>query len=290
MINLIEEYKTWIGFDSRSGEKKALDYAAGTGFLSWVCELSNHLKQSSLSPRGSKNLHFADDAMFKALFPHVHKILAVDAARNMTAVYNEYARQIEEFFAKKRVKLGESIPPGSLMRATWGHLVAPREDDVDSPPIPDTNGEFQGFSLIGMSVSITQSPPPNLAPHALIIPKLAIDFFASDDDEEAFSVALETLAARLKDQGRMLILDLEKDYCPEEAKASDVYLGKLRNGRKVRGHGSREVVAVLEKLGFKDIAVVEDLVFRAEIDRTNLGGGLLVREEINFMVKATKIE
>lgn len=34
--DIINENKDWIGLDAGTGMKKALDYAAGTGFLSWV--------------------------------------------------------------------------------------------------------------------------------------------------------------------------------------------------------------------------------------------------------------
>jgi hypothetical protein len=34
--DIINIYKDWIGLDADISMKKALDYAAGTGFLSWV--------------------------------------------------------------------------------------------------------------------------------------------------------------------------------------------------------------------------------------------------------------
>ena len=64
MQAIIDEYKDWIGLKSTpEGDVKALDYCAGTGFMS------------------------------HALAPYVNKIIGMDFSKNMTIQYAKIAKQ-----------------------------------------------------------------------------------------------------------------------------------------------------------------------------------------------------
>lgn len=95
--------------------------------------------------------------------------------------------------------------------------------------------------------------------HELTDSKLAVDSFTREDDQYALPAALEILAARLKDHGKFLILDIDRNYAPHDERVSRLYQKNLYNGRKDVGYGSKEVIAALKKLGFEDIAVIKDL-------------------------------
>ena len=93
--------------------------------------------------------------------------------------------------------------------------------------------------------------------------------------------ALETLVGRLKDDGVVVIVDIEKFYGD-----ADLDNGASLDGRKEEGSGSREVVAALEEVEMQDIAVIDDEDFRVEFrifERTHK------RHYKYFMVRATKV-
>ncbi len=92
--------------------------------------------------------------------------------------------------------------------------------------------------------------------------------------------ALETLLGRLKDDGVVVIVDIEKFYGD-----ADLDNGASLDGRKEEGNGSREVVAALEEVDMKDIAVIDDEDFRVEF---RLFENTQKRHYKYFMVRATK--
>ena len=89
--------------------------------------------------------------------------------------------------------------------------------------------------------------------------------------------ALEILAGRLKTDGLLVIVDIEK---------SDNFAAP-EDGRKVSGHGSKEVVAALCEIGFEDVAVITDQEFKVEM---KMFGQRQMRHDEYFMVRARKGE
>ncbi|KAL2036719.1 hypothetical protein N7G274_010514 [Stereocaulon virgatum] len=76
---MIKKHKDWIGLDADTGEKKALDYAAGTGFLSW------------------------------ALAPYFGEIVGIDASPDMVAEYNAIVTNAGNLKCKMRAVEGNII-------------------------------------------------------------------------------------------------------------------------------------------------------------------------------------
>ena len=94
--------------------------------------------------------------------------------------------------------------------------------------------------------------------------------------------AFDVLADRLKNNGLLVIVDVEKFY---ESANSDPEA--LLDGRKEEGSGSREVIAALNEIGMEDIAVIEDQDFKVEVD---LCGRRMATHQKYFMLKARKGE
>ena len=240
MKTLIDEHKDWVGFGAmvaHGDNIKALDYCAGTGFLS------------------------------QALAPHVNKILAMDNSQNMTIQYNKYAEQTQD------------AHPNCEMRAVLGDLIYGKVPPADIP------GEFLPFDFVAMCVSLTAFI--HSLRSQLTTLKLAVDFFApdeaSDDDAPGLVRALGSLTTRLKHNGTLLILDIEKDYTDDGANENDNedYQAKserTRNGKKIVGFGSNELRAALKVLGMEDVDTIGDL--RCE-EASDVG-------QIYFLLKAKK--
>lgn len=94
--------------------------------------------------------------------------------------------------------------------------------------------------------------------------------------------ALDILAGRLKHDGLLIIVDIEKVH-----ESVDLEPEALLDGRKFTGKGSTEVVAALEEVGMKDIAVIENQDFKVEEE---MFGHKNMRHEKYFMVRARKGE
>ena len=200
----------------------------------------------------------------------------------MAAEYNEQAKE------------SRSAHPNCEMRAIWSDMIkiVPRQKGL-STEAWDSEGEFRDFDMIAMSVSHDLLIPISTSSFKikLIDTQLAIDFFrrpGGDEDYEtriALKHALKTLAARLKDDGEFLIIDIETIDENSKPGPHDKLNGKLCNAHKVVGYGSKDVVAVLRELGFEDIEIKGNNHLRAEVE---MFGYPYVREEVYFMVKAGK--
>ncbi|CAF9941698.1 hypothetical protein IMSHALPRED_002855 [Imshaugia aleurites] len=187
----------------------------------------------------------------QALAPHFNNILAMDNSQNMTIQYNKRAEETQEAHTHCE------------MRAVLGDLV------YGKVPLAEFPDSVLPFDLVAMC--------------------LAVDFFApndaSDDDAPGLIRALGSLTSRLKDNGTLLILDIEKDHISdsaEEAKSQD-YQEKSeqnRNGKKVVGYGSNEIRTALDVLGMTDVDVKGDLWFEEPSD-----GG-----QVYFLLKARKVD
>ena len=93
--------------------------------------------------------------------------------------------------------------------------------------------------------------------------------------------AHDVLVGRLKDDGVLVIVDIEKYYghTDEDSEA-------LLDGRKEPGSGSREVVAALKEVEMENIAVMEFKDFRFEFE-------LFEKQKRHykyFMVRTTKVQ
>ena len=190
-------------------------------------------------------------------------------------VYNEAAKELKK------------TCPNCEVSAIWGHIID-REGEDDIGRHISESGVCNNFDLIAMCVST-----PTLTSYArfcrmLIITQLAIDFFATQDDPATLRTALEALVNRLTEDGSLLIIDIEKHYVPDTGESSgDALNPNLHSGKKKQGYGSQEVIAALQNLGLKEIAMKKDLHFEFEF---NLLGHPLVREEWYFIVKAVKAD
>lgn len=203
----------------------------------------------------------------RALAPHVNKILAMDNSQNMTIQYNRRAEQTKEDH------------PDCEMRALIGDLI------YGKVPIAEIPSHFLPFDMVAMCVSLKVFT--YIIRAHLTTLKLAVDFFApddaSDDDAPGLARALGSLTSRLRQNGMLLILDIEKDYTSDGAneKENEDYQAKserTRNGKKIVGYGSDEVRTALEALGMEDIVVQEDLWY----DKPSDGG------QVYFLMKARK--
>ena len=114
--------------------------------------------------------------------------------------------------------------------------------------------------------------------------QLAIDWFITDASSDVQHMdlvnALDILSARLKHEGLLIIVDIEKIYGYTNSVDET-----LMDGKKEEGNGSREVLAALEDVGMEDIAVIEDQNFRVEVE---LFGQKRAIHEKYFMVRARK--
>ncbi|CAD6592579.1 MAG: hypothetical protein ASARMPREDX12_006255 [Alectoria sarmentosa] len=139
---------------------------------------------------------------FSALAPHVHTILGVDSALNMTIEYNRIAEQTEDEH------------PICEMRAMWADLIQGQEPVEDETWASDVE-----FDLIAMS--------------------LAINFFACPCcGIPGLQNALRTMTSRFNHNGTHLILDIQKDdTTTHEIEESDNRIQTLRNGKKITGCG-----------------------------------------------------
>ena len=186
----------------------------------------------------------------QALAPHVNNILAMDNSQNMTIQYNKRAEETQEAHTHCE------------MRAVLGDLV------YGKVPLAEFPDSVLPFDLVAMCVSVQLFISP-FECHLTFV-KLAVDFFApndaSDDDAPGLIRALGSLTSRLKDNGTLLILDIEKDHISESAEEaeSEDYLAKSeqnRNGKKVVGYGSNEIRTALDVLGMTDVDIKGDLWF-----------------------------
>ena len=116
--------------------------------------------------------------------------------------------------------------------------------------------------------------------------QLAIDCFVTDAPNDVQYTelvnALDILAGRLKHDGLLIIVDIEKFYGDSDA-ASEAF----SDGRKETGSGSKEVIAALNEIGMEDIAVIENQEFKVQME-------LFARQKATyeqyFMVRARKGE
>ena len=171
--------------------------------------------------------------------------------------------------------------PDCNMRAVLGDLIEGEEPDDEAW---DPSAELD---LVIMSVSSLAPDRPSIP--KLTVEKLAVNFFACMCCGVAgLQHNIQVVTSRLKHNGTILILDIEKDYAWLENAGSDVNNEHvLRCGRKLGGFGSLEVATALERLGMEDILVVEgeDLRFRFE---NVVDGELEVTDEVYFLLKAKK--
>lgn len=94
--------------------------------------------------------------------------------------------------------------------------------------------------------------------------------------------ALDVLVGRLKDDGVLVIVDIEKYYGHTDPE-SEAFV----DGRKELGSGSREVVAALKQVEMENIAVMEDKDFKFEFE---LFEEKRKRHYKYFVVRATKVQ
>lgn len=132
--------------------------------------------------------------------------------------------------------------------------------------IADSNGDYQFFDLVVMC--------------------LAIDFFITDASNDVQYMelinAFHVLTDRLKHDGLLVIVDVEKLYSDADSDSE-----ALLDGRKETGSGSREVIAALDEIGMEDIVTLEDQDFKVEVE---LCGRRLATHEKYFMLRARKGE
>ena len=105
-----------------------------------------------------------------------------------------------------------------------------------------------------------------------------------DDDATGLLEALKSLTSRIRHNGTLLIIDIEKESTSMGASDEDddedyeTKIKRSRNGKKVVGYGSAEIRTALEALGMEDIAVIGDLWYQDPAD-----GG-----QVYFLLKAKK--
>lgn len=92
--------------------------------------------------------------------------------------------------------------------------------------------------------------------------------------------ALDVLADRLKNDGLLVIMDIEKFYSSADSGSE-----ALLDGRKEEGSGSKEVIAALNEIGMEDIAVIKDQDLKIEVE---LCGRTMATHEKYFMLRARK--
>ena len=182
--------------------------------------------------------------------------------------------------------------PGCEMRAVQGDLIDRYNlHQALDAEIADPAGDFQSFDLVVMCVSLPPRHTLSRAPHGLtdwcaVYPQLAIDCFITDapNDVQYMELvnALDILAGRLKHDGLLIIVDIEK-FSGDSDAASEAFF----DGRKETGSGSKEVIAALNEIGMEDIAVIENQEFKVQME---LFGRQKATHEQYFMVRARKGE
>ncbi|CAD6591752.1 MAG: hypothetical protein ASARMPREDX12_005402 [Alectoria sarmentosa] len=188
----------------------------------------------------------------QAFAPYVSKILAIDNSGGMVDQFNTGLKYSH---------------PGCEMRAVQGDLIDRYNlHQALDAEIADPAGDFQSFDLVVMC--------------------LAIDCFITDapNDVQYMELvnALDILAGRLKHDGLLIIVDIEK-FSGDSDAASEAFF----DGRKETGSGSKEVIAALNEIGMEDIAVIENQEFKVQME---LFGRQKATHEQYFMVRARKGE
>lgn len=180
------------------------------------------------------------------------------------------------------------------MRAVQGdmtsHLLSGKKLGIELP-----EGAFDGFDMVAMCVSVSlQHTSTNVEKTQLISLQLAVDFFTHEDileyeKHEELVQALDVMINLIDANGTLLIIDVEKcdENCYPDADSHSP--GSAQEGLKVTGHGSKDIIKALEKLGMEDIAVVgdQDFLFEAK-NRSGADSPILRRKETYFVLKAKR--
>lgn len=126
--------------------------------------------------------------------------------------------------------------------------------------------------------------------------QLAVDFFTHTDADEnekhkELMRALDTMISLIKENGTLLIIDVEKceDY-EDILEDEDLHSpGSPHEGLKTFGHGSNDITRALEELGMQNIACMDKQHFLFEVKR---GSGpespTIRRKETYFALKAKR--
>lgn len=118
--------------------------------------------------------------------------------------------------------------------------------------------------------------------------KLAIKYFAcSCCGITALQNTLRILTSRLKRNGTLLILEIQKDYAHLEFAEEGIGDCELRNGKKLKGFRSEEVTVVLKGLGIENITVMEDGDLRFRFEKVVNGKAEIV-EEVYYTLKGER--
>lgn len=191
----------------------------------------------------------------------------------MTIEYNKIAEQTKDEH------------PNCEMQAVWGDLIQGEEPE-DEAWASDVE-----FDLIAMSVRDFHFLATRyFLSCGLTVSKLAVNFFACPCcGIPGLQTTLQTMTSRLKHNGTLLILDIQKDYATtHETEESDALNQTLRKGKKISGCGNEEIATALEGLGMEDVVVLEeeDLSFRFE----NVLDGVsrVTTDEVYYLLKAKK--
>lgn len=122
----------------------------------------------------------------------------------------------------------------------------------------------------------------------LTILKLAINYFAcSCCGIPGLQDTLRILTSRLKRNGTLLVLDVQKNYAQQDHAGGEIDDRERRDGRKLSGFGSEEVTTALKGLGMEGIAVLEDGDLRLRFEIV-VDGEVETVEEVYYMLKATR--
>ena len=100
--------------------------------------------------------------------------------------------------------------------------------------------------------------------------------------------ALEVIIKLINENGTLLIIDIKKcdQDCPYCAVARSP--GSPHEGRKITGHGRKDVVKALEVLGIEDIALIADRVFLFEAKHGTGPNAPTMRRKENYLVLKAK--
>ncbi|KAK3170320.1 hypothetical protein OEA41_009707 [Lepraria neglecta] len=252
---LINEFEHWIGLDVKKGTKTAMDYAAGTGLLSW------------------------------ALAPHVGEIIAIDNSCGMVKPYNAIVAKARDLKCKMRAVHGDFIT----------QALTDEDDEPGAPEEAFNDEGFDLVAMCVSHRAPLRKMPGQELMVLSFGSQLGIDFFTYGDPNPhkhaQLVYTLDVLLLGLIENGTLLIIDIEKVDDGWEPPAGTIKHSQeaLRDSMKHTGHGSKEVVAALKELEMDDIEIIRDQRFGFELVGDEvLGAQGLRREETYFMVKARK--